>query len=66
MCEYCKYDYSAKPIVKDRTTEISIETADSELYIDYDSGGYEASYFRHYLKINYCPMCGRKLKEETL
>jgi len=36
---------------------------DNTLAIDYDAYSTDSS-FREYAKINYCPMCGRNLKEE--
>jgi hypothetical protein len=63
MCDYCKDDYwNATPMVKNNTTEIGIEAPTREIYIDYDSRGWDSSIFRYSLNIKFCPMCGRDLQ----
>lgn len=55
MCEYCKENMEGQPIPGEG--EIAIETVVDDVFIyDYCDCG------RHTVKrINYCPMCGKKL-----
>ena len=62
MCEYCKRDKAKAMLNKYRiTVEIGYLCGDTSLEIEYD-GAYESESAS--IDINYCPMCGRKLKEE--
>ena len=57
-CEYCK----PKPkLLFENRLELMIisETLDIEVEGDYSGSG-----ISDYVDINYCPMCGRKLKED--
>ena len=62
-CKYCNQDIlPSEPLCGDID---SGETA----YIKLDEDGYKIKYFAkvglaYFIKINYCPMCGRKLTEE--
>lgn len=62
MCEYCEKE---KPIANGEEWTINIENTygEKELYIEMYLGGYESIEDNTYVKINYCPMCGKKLKE---
>ena len=57
MCKYCKENMEGQPIPGEG--EIAIETIVDDVFIyDYcDCGKHTVK------KINYCPMCGRKLGE---
>ena len=65
MCEYCEKE---KPIVNGKEWTINIENkyGEKELYIEMYLGGYESIREDTYVKIEYCPMCGKKLKEYKL
>ena len=53
MCEYCKEDMESKSI----SNKYAIETiVDGEFLYNYCECGLHTV-----VKINYCPMCGRKL-----
>lgn len=70
MCEYCKKIINNKRILdidNDKETYIEIDwqkVLGYMLYVEIegqDNDGYKPSQF---FKINYCPMCGRKLVKE--
>ena len=47
-----------------KSSEISI--CKDELEIQYDEAfGWTSMYYNDCIKINYCPMCGRKLSEDN-
>ena len=57
MCEYCEKDYlNSKPIENRYAIDIIVD--DTFLYTYCECGSHVVA------KINYCPMCGRKLREE--
>jgi len=60
MCDYCKGKYlkENEPIFKNQYWEISIDVNNKELEIwsEFESNN-EID-----IKINYCPICGKKLK----
>lgn len=68
-CEYCKYKTINKPLVEsENNTEgvsVWIQKRDDGTYLCvegwYDGG---VSIIPNRGKINYCPMCGRRLVEE--
>lgn len=59
MCEYCDDDKETKiPLLND--------CCDSDgVYIDGREVEVSVSYEQGYFNINYCPMCGRNLKERS-
>ena len=59
MCEHCVEDYDGyyKPL--DKNGHICIFDMVHEQFIEIDWYGH-----RMKVPINYCPMCGRKLREE--
>jgi hypothetical protein len=60
MCEYCKGTINKnEPILKNQYWDICIDNNDKELVIYSD---FEAQHVG-YLNINFCPMCGEKLKK---
>jgi hypothetical protein len=70
-CEYCS-DYAPRPLInrgnrmslkRDIYPGISITIEDSELYISAVPDTYEPGYLEAEVKINFCPMCGRKFEE---
>ena len=68
MCEYCEYGLWPKPIINviDNEDRICIE---SKVYVDENLLCSNVCAFGDYVNgsvtINYCPMCGRKLKEQA-
>lgn len=72
MCEYCK----GNSILAEEetslgkrgklTTELEISTDGDDWFLGAYSG-FDGNYesFGCYVVINYCPLCGRKLTEET-
>ncbi len=69
MCDYCA---GIKYILDTQTTMsykgdffpgVHILIDDDELCVDAVADVYEPHYIEEKTKINYCPMCGRKLKE---
>lgn len=69
MCEYCKnLDCNDTRLPnQNKHSEIIIEKDNQgvSLNIDYDENfGYSSMYYRDYIYINYCPMCGKKLIKE--
>jgi len=72
MCKYCKINKDGEGWNKLGTTKISglkktysyLYLADGkELFLGLSFGGEEKE---TKIKINYCPMCGRSLKEENV
>ena len=66
MCEYCKnLDCNDTRLPnQNKYSEIIIEKDNQgvSLNIDYDeSFEYSSMYYRDYIYINYCPMCGENL-----
>ena len=59
--EYCDYCMGAKPLVIGETNDkgIAIQYSGKLIAYGYDVHGYGSNGL--YIKINYCPMCGRKL-----
>lgn len=58
MCIYC--DYTSNDC------EIFIDPLDGEYYLDHETGEWDTyydGYIHDRIYINYCPWCGRKLKE---
>lgn len=75
MCEFCKNDgyYKANKALISKTLknhvdiDISINVKNKELVASIENlaiGLEDDNWFLHTKKINYCSMCGRKLKEE--
>lgn len=68
MCKYCityediynDYKYSNKK--EDSMYGISVHIENNIMMIDASGDTYESSYVEAEIKINYCPMCGRKLE----
>lgn len=63
-CEYCRDDYASKPIYHVdgpiQRMDSSVWVVDDQIEIDlWGSGNIYVI-----IKINYCPMCGRKLTDE--
>ena len=62
-CKFCLENQNLPFIFKDRNVEsvsISIDTDTNKLVIEASNQG---PLFRAYLKINFCPICGRGLKK---
>jgi len=57
LCNYCEGDSLIK---SNDNWEISIDDT-SEITIEYYMKGYESYQDNAYFKVNYCPMCGRRL-----
>ena len=61
MCEYCNENKSYKKRLYDCDDEIFINDKNKlNVYVDCEEYQYNIE-----IKINYCPMCGRKLKGEN-
>lgn len=59
MCEYCEGKRKFEDIKDIDTFEVSIlNEGELEIYIDF---GNRDAFYNEYFKINYCPMCGKKL-----
>lgn len=59
MCEYCDYDSTYN--------KIHVDPLDNRYYLDvqtYEWDNYDDDFVHMQIYINYCPYCGRKLKEE--
>jgi hypothetical protein len=56
MCEYCEKQYDNKPLAYCHLGDMEIEAGDIV------AGDFGAEIAR--ARINFCPMCGRNLKEE--
>lgn len=73
MCEYCKENDEKECVainLIDEQRQGLFDEVVFQLYIDYgklvmyvDNIGGSQNYFESQKKINYCPMCGRKLSE---
>lgn len=60
MCEYCENEKSISFFQNDAEMTIcEIEESDGSFTWGIDADGHQS------IEINYCPMCGRKLKEEN-
>ena len=61
MCEYCEGD---KPIYDTKWWKLNVENkySEKELYIEFNTYGYESIHDDLYIDIKFCPMCGKKLK----
>ena len=55
MCEYCEKQYGNKPLAYSHLGDMEIEAGDIV------AGDFGAELAR--ARINFCPMCGRKLEE---
>ena len=56
MCNYCEYDRDDYIRAIEKHGHIVLQPETAELRIRYYGN-------RSYVSINYCPMCGRNLKE---
>lgn len=66
MCEYCGNGFNNKPLYTDEDSTIQLDD-DNNLDIDYEERfGWESMYYRRNIQINNCPMCGRKLTQESV
>ena len=71
-CRYCKGEvylidhrsgrYSNKG---EFTYGIRVDICDGELGIEAVADTHEPNYQEDYIQINYCPMCGEKLREDS-
>lgn len=66
MCTFCrriesKNEHKNGPFWERSTAIVINENNDYELWIEVDDSYYSGSYL---IGIDYCPMCGRKLKKE--
>ena len=66
-CKYCVSNYPeddperyCEPMYSDSYTDVEIELVSKELELVYWNEMY-TMYHESFFKINYCPMCGRKL-----
>ena len=59
-CEYCKVENS-ELLIDGNALSAYVEDA----ILNIDGRGWDGEFQAEYLKINYCPMCGRKLEEPT-
>lgn len=60
MCEYCNLLSGDKRILEeDGQTEVSMNRVNKDYYIEAEN-----DYDIIDIDINYCPFCGRKLKED--
>lgn len=68
MCKYCDDNgelvYHEWKDTPKGSKGISVGVVLDGLCIDASADTYEPNYIEEVIKINYCPMCGRKLKEE--
>ena len=68
MCKYCDDDgeliYHKWENTHKGSKGMSVGVVFDELCIDASADTYEPNYIEEVIKINYCPMCGRNLKEE--
>lgn len=72
VCEYCTDKYTNKTLI-DTCKELSkkrmivpgiaVGIEDGELWVIASPDTYEPGYMEESVKINFCPMCGRKLEE---
>ena len=60
-CQYCRTD-NRKPIEDAKHWTVEIDTG-NDLTMEYQEYGYNGCSGYTYIEINFCPMCGRKLKE---
>ena len=58
-CEYCKVENS-ELLIDGNALSAYVEDA----ILNIDGRGWDGEFQAEYLKINYCPMCGRKLSDE--
>jgi len=61
MCEYCQY---GSELLRSGDSIVKIDHAESQLIL------VEETYYDHLIirdsqKINYCPVCGRKLEDQN-
>lgn len=66
MCKYCENLNANENVLPNHNncSDIVIEKDSEGVYIDIDYSeyfGFDSMYYRDYIYINYCPMCGRKL-----
>ena len=61
MCDYCNNSFGNNRLLKctKKESEVEVDASNSRINIDY-SGWDE--YFYADVEINYCPMCGRKVR----
>lgn len=73
VCEYCRHGYqndylinSATKMSKKRDFYPGIEVCieDGVLWVIASPDTYEPGFQEEFVKINFCPMCGRDLMEE--
>lgn len=60
MCKYCDYDYADNCIY--------IDPLDKQYYIDVQTNEwdeYDDDFVHQRVYIDYCPWCGKKLKDKT-
>ena len=62
MCDYCR-ETEVKSFLSEHGFELTILTIDGKKLIDVDFYGFDESGNTD-VYINFCPMCGRKLKED--
>ena len=58
-CEYCKVENS-ELLIDGNALSAYVEDA----ILNIDGRGWDGEFQAEYLKINYCPMCGRKLSDK--
>lgn len=72
VCNYCQHGYqndylinSATKMSKKRDFYPGVEVVidDGTLWVTASPDTYEPGYMEEFVKINFCPMCGRKLEE---
>ena len=59
-CEYCKIVVASESLVDGEALTAYIEDG----ILEFEGRGYDGEFQIAHLKINYCPMCGRKLAPE--
>ena len=74
-CKYCDWFSDDHEELVNTRTKLSKKTdkypgiyacidREANLYIEAVADTYEPSYLEHSIKINFCPMCGRELREK--
>ena len=61
MCKYCDGTFNKSRFPSTSWVHVDISAKDNTLDFSYEGEDME---YEIAIKINYCPMCGRKLKEE--
>ena len=64
MCEYCKEKFN-KTVFESEDWDIQIYDNILDITYYYEDSYYRTCHQGKEIKINFCPMCGRKLGEQT-